>query len=132
MSALTRHVYIHKCLVTPDSQMSRFCSSQTPVRPGDVVYRHVPEMPSANPRPCVVVTRNGHRARLVPCSSRNWNPSCNPWIHLKDGGVSFLILDRVFTVEVKECGAPKFCLSQRAFSTCFESLKWQSAGIDLI
>lgn len=123
MSALTRHMYIYKCLVTLDSRMSRFYSSETPVKPGDVVYRHVPEMPSANPRPCVVVTRNGHRARLVPCSSRNWNPSYNPWIHLKDGGVSFLILDHAFTVEVKDCEAARFCLSQRAFATCWNGLK---------
>ena len=122
LSGVTRQCY--KNAVRSDQTVVSVAalSLQKPVRPGDVVYRYVPEMPSASPRPCVVVSRNGRLARLVPCSSKNWSPFANPWIHLKDGEVSFLILDQEFTVEVRACGRAAFRVSRRVFEVCISAL----------
>ena len=126
LSGVTRQCY--KNAVRSDKTVVSVAalSLQKPVRPGDVIYRYAPRMPSASPRPCVVVSRNGRLARLVPCSSKNWSPFANPWVHLKDAEISFLTLDQDFTVDARAFERAGFRVSKRIFEVCIAAVRNQA------
>ncbi len=94
---------------------------------GEVVYASAPGMGAAKTRPCLVLGAAGSEVALLPFSSDTWCPRLNPSVYFNDG-VSFAVLDRVFTLPKSSVQAgPKRQISRRALGTCIASLR---AGVE--
>ena len=92
-----------------------------PLSTGDVIYHEVEEMGAGKRRPCLVIAGSKSQVFLIPLSSANLNPSINPVIRFK-GGISFAVLDHVFTMDIRECAAAYSRVSEGAIASCLKSL----------
>ena len=88
---------------------------------GDVIYQEVKGMGEGKRRPCVVIAGTQNQVFLIPLSTQNWNPTINPVIHFR-GGISFVVLDRIFTMNIQDCCVANNRVSEGAISTCLKAL----------
>ena len=88
---------------------------------GDVVYSKVPGMGLRKKRPCIVIAGMKNQLFLLPLSSSSWKVSANPIICFR-GNISFVILDKAFTVSFGNKFSSNYRVSELAIATCFESL----------
>jgi hypothetical protein len=96
-------------------------ASFSPLLPGDVIYHEVADMGRGEKRPCLVIAGSPSSVCLIPLSSSNLNPSINPVIQFK-GGISFVVFDHIFVMDIRECGAAYSRVSEGAIATCLKSL----------